>query len=140
MGPFETKAQAEKELKNLLMSNPNGQTKKKVTRKKTLARRVSKKRITKKAVKKKVTRRVPVSKKVIRKKVAKKTAVRRNPGPIRYKLKIGSRFYDGGGLTSDSNKACCFTSLGQARKIGNALAKATGKQVAVHSNRTLLFF
>lgn len=117
--------------------NPNGETMaraaKKVSRKKAPVRRVSKKRAVKKAVKKKVTRRVPVSKKVVRKKVA----VKRNPTPTHYKLKVGNRYYDGAGLTTSAGNACCFTSLTQAKKVGNKLAQATGKQVSLHVNRAV---
>ncbi len=127
--------------------NPNGgamarvSSKKKVrvSRKKAASPKRTKKTAVRRATKKRAVRRVSgPARRTGKLRVSKKTVVRKtNPGPVRYKLKVGNRYYDGAGLTSSVAKACSFTDLGQARKVGNALAKATGKQVAIHSNRAV---
>lgn len=121
----------------LIKANPNGKMARTSSRKKT-ATRAKKKTVTRGRKKTAVVRakKKGISRRVSRP-VKRKATVKRNPGPVVYKLKVGSSYFDGGGMTADPKKACCFTSLDQAKKIGNRLATATGKKVAVHSNRAV---
>jgi hypothetical protein len=126
MGPFDTKNQAQAELKNLPIrkGNPNGGNTETAKRKKTTAKRTTKK----KAVRR----------------VAKKTVVKRTPTQIRYWIvaKYRSnilRYYDGIHLTPISGEKAYFDSLEQATKVARRIVTQTDNRfpISVHSNKSV---
>lgn len=117
--------------------NPHGGKMAKQTSRKKTAKRATKKKAVRRVAKKATpSRKKRVSKKTTARRVIKKIGVKRNPTtPTLYTIKIGSRYYDGGGMTTDVKKACCFKNLEQVKRIGNRLAAATGKSVSIHTNK-----